>query len=510
MTTTPDPLRSQALEPRTRSEDLDTRSAQPPGPTLLTALRRYWDFVLLVTVLVFALSTMAGYLLRGSAYAEASVALTAPGSQSVLAPGASSDSALARYTSQRALFVESDEVLQVAAQRAENMTVDRLRGAVTVTPSSDSTSMTVRVEGNTREQAVALVDLVVDAYALTTAQQVSDRTNAVLTAIDGQISQLNTLLATNPNEAATQAASQTIADLSRQAAAQRTDSAVFNDGVDFVQAATLSSAVPVQVPVRFMALGLIVGLALAASLAWYRADRDRRVSEPRNAEELLGAPLLGVVPHLRRPVQWPDESGEVTRACRDVVGPYLAAGSRGLVLVTSPEPGAGCSTTALGVAAAGAAEGLNVLVIDADPRTQGLTAMLGLPDHQPGLVDAAQDPHDEPDRYTQHVLVGRDLKVSALAAGSSSDEDAVTAVGVQSVVSRLRPHYDLIVADAPAAGSDYLASTLTGMADAVLVVVRRDARASKFTDLQRVFALHHARVMGYVFTFARSRVKVRG
>lgn len=509
MTTTTDLLRSQASEPRTRTEDAEPRSVQPPGPGLMTALRRYWDFVLLVTVLVFALSTLLGYTMRGSAYAEASIALTAPGSQNVLAPGAQGDSALSRYTSQRALFTESDEVLEVAAARAENMTVDRLRRAVSVTPSEDSTSMVVRVDAKTPEHAVALVDLVVDAYALGTAKQVSDRTNAALTAIDAQIAKLNTVLATNPTEAATQAAAATTSDLFREAAAQQTDSAVFNDGIDFVQAATLSSAVPVGLPVRSMALGLLVGLALAAGLAWLRADRDRRVSDSHAAEDLLGAPLLGEVPQQRRSVRWPESSGEITRSCRDFVGPYLAAGSRGLMMVTSAETGAGCSTTALGVAAAGAAEGLNVLVIDADPRRQGLSTLLGLPEHLPGLVDAAASPHDEPSRYTRRVLVGRDLKVDALPAGSLSDDDSMTAMGLQSLVTRLRPHYDLIVADAPAAEGDYVASTMAGMADAVVVVVRRDSRTARLVDLQRIFALNRARVMGYVFTFSRSRAKVR-
>lgn len=509
MTTTTDLMRSQTSGSRIRPEEAEPRSVQPPGPSLMTALRRYWDFVLLVTVLVFALSTSLGYVMRGSAYAEASVALTAPGSQNVLAPGASSDSALARYTSQRALFTESDEVLEVAAARAENMTVDRLRRAVTVTPSEDSTSMVVQVSASTPEHAVALVDLVVDAYALGTAKQVSDRTNAALTAIDAQITKLNTVLATNSTEAATQAAAATTSDLFREAAAQQTDSAVFNDGIDFVQAATVESATPVGVPVRAMALGLLVGLALAAGLAWLRADRDRRLSDARAAEDLLGAPLLGELPALGRSVRWPEASTDITRSCRDFVGPYLAAGSRGVLLVTSAETGAGCSTTALGVAAAGAAEGLNVLVIDADPRTHGLSSLLGLPDQLPGLAEASADPHDDPNRFTRRVLVGRDLKVSALPAGGTSDEDAITAVGLQAVLTRLRPDYDLIVADAPAAGGDYLASTLSGMADAVVVAVRRDSRATHLADLQRVFALNRAKVLGYVYTFSRSASRVR-
>ncbi len=506
MTTITDLPRSSAAEPRTRRKDTEASSSQPPGPGLMTAVRRYWDFILLVTVLVFALSTSVGYLLRGSAYAEASVALTAPTAQNVLAPGAAGDSALARYTSQRALFTESDEVLEVAAARAENMTVDRLRSALSVTPSSESTSMVVRVDARTPEHAVALVDLVVDAYALGTQRQVTDRTNAAVTAIDAQISELSAVLARNPSNAAAQSASDTISDLTRQRAARQTDSAVFNDGVDFVQAATVDSAVPESIPVRAMALGVLVGLAVGVSLAWWRADRDRRLSEARSAEDLIGAPLLGEVPQLRRAVRWPDESGEITRSCRDIVGPYIAAGSRGLMMVTSAEPGAGCSTTALGVAAAGAAEGLNVLVIDADPRTQGLTAALGLPDHLPGLVEAARNPHEDPIALTRRVLVAGDLTVSALPAGSGQNGDvSVTAVGVQALLTRLTPLYDLVVVDAPAAGGDYLASTLTGMADAVVVVVRRDSRATRLSDLQRIFALNRAKVMGYVFTFSRSR-----
>jgi succinoglycan biosynthesis transport protein ExoP len=505
VTTTAEDVRLHAAEPRTRTDEHDGRPRQAPSPDLMTALRRYWDFVLLVTIAVFMLSTALGFMLRESAHAEASVALTAPGPKNVLSPGVQGDAALARYTSQRALFTESDQVLELAASRS-NLSVDQLRAAVSVTPSSDSTSMVVRVEAGSPEAAVALVDQVVDAYAIATAKQVTDRTNAAQTAIDAQITRLNTVLASNPSEAATESAAITISDLTREAAARQTDSAVFDDGIDFVQAATLDSAVPVGLPVRFMGLGALVGLALACSLAWWRADRDRRLSTASSAEDLLDAPLLGEVPQMRRAVSWPDSSTEVVSHCRDIVGPYLAAGSRGLLLVTGAERGAGCSTVALGIAAAGASEGLNVLVIDADPRTQGLTSLLELPEGLPGLVEAARNPHADLTEHTQDVLLARDLIVSAMPAGSLPDGDwAVTAVGLQTLLTRLRPHYDLIVADAPVPGGEYLASMLTGMADAVVVVVRRDARAALLADMQRLFVLNRARVMGYVYTFSASR-----
>lgn len=505
MTTTAEDLRLQALDQRPRTDEPGRRARQAPSPDLVTAVRRYWDFVILVTVLVFLASTALGFALRESAHAEASVALTAPGEENVLAPGAQGDSALARYTSQRALFTMSDEVLVLAAQGTD-LTVDELRSAVSVTPSLDSTSMVVRVEARTPRAAVALVDRVVDAYGGATTTQVTDRTNAALTAIDAQIAKLNAVLAANPNEAATESAAITISDLTREAAARQTDSAVFGDGIDFVQAATIESAVPVGLPVRAMALGGLVGLALACSLAWWRADRDRRLSTPTAAEDVLGAPLLGELPKVRNAVRWPDDSTEVVSHCRDIVGPYLASGSRGLLLVTGAERGSGCSTVALGIAAAGASEGLKVLVIDADPRTHGLTSMLDLPENQPGLVEAARSPHSELSRHSQDVFVARDLIVTAMPAGALPEGDwAVTATGLQTLLTRLRPHYDLIVADAPTPGSEYLASMLTGMADAVVVVVRREARAEPLADVQRLFALNRARVMGYVFTFSRSR-----
>ena len=505
MTTTAEDLRLQALDPRTRTDETSRRARQAPSPDLMTAVRRYWDFVLLVTVLIFLLSTALGFALRPAAHAEASVALTAPGPDNVLSPGSQGDAALGRYTSQRALFTMSDEVLELAAQGSD-LTVDELRDAVEVTPSLGSTSMEVRVEARTPEAAVNLVDRVVDAYGVATTKQVADRTNAALTAIDAQITKLNTVLAANPTQAATQSAAITISDLTREAAARQTDSAVFGDGIDFVQAATIESAVPVGLPVRAMALGALVGLALACSLAWWRADRDRRLSTPASAEDVLGAPLLGEVPKVRHAVRWPEDSTEVVSHCRDIVGPYLASGSRGLLLVTGAERGAGCSTVALGIAAAGASEGLRVLVVDADPRTHGLTSLLDLPEDEPGLVEAARNPHSDLAEHTRDVFVARDLIVTAMPAGALPEGDwAVTAVGLQTLLTRLRPEYDLIVADAPTPGSEYLASMLTGMADAVVVVVRRDARAALLADVQRLFALNRARVMGYVFTFSPSR-----
>jgi polysaccharide biosynthesis transport protein len=475
------------------------------GPDLLDALWRYRRMVVLVTLLFLALSTGAGLLIGSQARAEATVALTAPSSQNVLSPGLQGDAALARYTQQRALFVRSDDVLTAAMTKLPGTTLSGLRGAVSVNPSSTSTSMVLVAKARTTAQAIEIVDRVVDAYRDETRKQVAERTSAALSSIEGNSAALRRTLAGQPTAAVASSAATTLSDLNRQASALQTDSAVFSDGVEFVQAATKESATGPKLPLRELALGLLLGLAVAGTAAWLRADRDRRVSRPRQAESLLGAPLLGELPQVRHPLLTPAARASIIRHCRDILAPVLATGFRGVILVTGAERQVGCSTATLGVAAAAAAEGLRVLVVDGDPGSKGLTNMLGISAKARGLVEASSGDGLPPSASYKELEVSAGLVVAALPAGNlPRGEWDVTAAGLNNLVNRLRAEFDVIVIDAPTPGGEYVSSVLSGMVDGVIAVVRRDAQAAKLAELHQVFTLNRAPLIGYVFNFAQT------
>ena len=493
-----------------------------PGPDLLDALWRYKKFVVAVTLAVFALSTAVGLLLTGQATAEATVALKAPSAQNVVAPGVQGDAALGRYSSQRALFAQSDQVLRAAAARLPGSTLNRLRGAVTVEPSSASTSMVVRARAATAQQAVDTVAAVVQAYREQTREQVRERSSRVVDALQQQSDRLRATLRQTPSGPIAQSATQTLADITRQVVAVETDGATFDDGVDFVRAATPQSAVTPGLPYREMALGLLLGVAVASTAAWLRADRNRRLTRPRQAENMLEAPLLGELPRVRRTRRAGPPVTEINTHCRDILAPVLNGGFRGALMVTAATHGAGVSTLTLGLATAAAVEGLYVLVIDADPGSKGLTARLGLDRETPGFVEATLHKGPVGD-LVQQVEVAPGVKLSALAAGNLPESEwpapvrelpsghvptgswAVTAAAVQALLDSTRRDFDMVVIDAPTPTGEYVSSVLTGMVDGVITVVRHHEEAERLAQLHHLYALNRAPVIGYIYNLAQRR-----
>ena len=495
-----------------------------PGPDLLDALWRYRRLVAAITLGVAALATAAGLLLGRQATAETTVALKTPSATNVLAPGVQGDAALARYSSQRALFARSDQVLDAAAARLAGSSRTALRSSVTVEPSANSTAMVVRATGDSSEEAVTVVGAVVQAYREQTRAQVRERSAAALDALRSESAKLRATIRNPPSQAVALSATETLADLTRQAVTVQTDSATFADGVDFVRAATLQSASSPTLPYREMALGLLLGLGLGGTAAWLRADRNRRVTRPRQAEPLLGAPLLGTLPRLRHSGS-AATGAELVRHCRDAITPVLSGGFRGALLVTSVERGAGATTVALGMGTAAAAEGLQVLLVDADPARRGLSERLGLAADTPGLVEATEQDRNPSSLY-QQVEVAPGVKVTALAAGNLPEPEptrrvrslpsghrpstawSVTAAALHRLLDATTREFDVVVLDAPAPGGEYVSSVLTGMVDGVVVVVRQHAAAEKLSEVHHVLALNRAPVVGYVYTFADERDRV--
>jgi capsular exopolysaccharide synthesis family protein len=130
---------------------------------------------------------------------------------------------------------------------------------------------------------------------------------------------------------------------------------------------------------RTMAMALVVGLVLGLGLAFTREWTDHRL---RTADEVMNAlqlPVLGVVPHMAGKVsivergqnvrlQPMSETAEAYRTIRTAV--FFAAPGEDMktILVTSPAPGDGKTTSASNLAIALAQAGHRTLLLDADFR----------------------------------------------------------------------------------------------------------------------------------------------
>src|SRR4051794_8540295 len=86
-------------------------------PGVLAAMWDYRFMCAAIVVLVVAVSVSAGLLVQPRAQAKATILLSPPPQNSVLAPTIQGDASLARYTAQRAAFVTSDTTLSSVADR---------------------------------------------------------------------------------------------------------------------------------------------------------------------------------------------------------------------------------------------------------------------------------------------------------------------------------------------------------------------------------------------------------
>ncbi|MCC6184624.1 MAG: hypothetical protein EKK62_07030 [Acidimicrobiia bacterium] len=240
---------------------------------LLSAMWRYKGMCVVIVVVCVLASTAIGFLLTPEPSATATIALKTPSQDNVLAPGSTGDASLARYTAQRARFVTSDAVLGNVGAVLGVDDLNELRDQLEVEPSTDSNIVTITASGTTSDDAVRLATEVTRAYGEETEKQVNDLTDAALRSIDESAGQVRATI-TGSNAAVNEAAASTLGQLQQKAATIRTSSAVLGDGVEFVVNPDESSVSSQQLPIREAALGLILGLVIAGTVAYLRADSD--------------------------------------------------------------------------------------------------------------------------------------------------------------------------------------------------------------------------------------------
>jgi polysaccharide biosynthesis transport protein len=250
------------------------RISDESHPGVVGSLWRYRSMSAAIVLALVVLCTGVGFLVQPRRQAKATIALSSPPAKSVLAPGIQGDASLARYTAQRAAFVTSDAVLRSVATHLRRKDITEPRQDISATPSRTSNNIVIIAEANTKAGAVKLASAVVAAYRSETAKEVKRLTAAAIASIDASVAAV-------PG-GSTPGSSSTLSQLEIEATQIRVGSALFDDGVDFVVAPRADAVSAPSFPLREAVLGLVLGLALAATAAWIRADTQGAVaSTPR-------------------------------------------------------------------------------------------------------------------------------------------------------------------------------------------------------------------------------------
>lgn len=275
---------------------------------------------------------------------------------------------------------------------------------------------------------------------------------------------------------------------------------------------------------RNLGIGFILGLCGGVGLAFLLESLDNTVRTPEQAELASGLPALGVVPQFLRAdtprlqnaklslangdntsrraeliaqLRPNSEAAECYRSLRTSILLSALDSPPKVLLVTSPLPQEGKTTTSVNCAIVLAQRGSRVLLVDADLRRPGVHRAFGF-DRKGGLstVLTGSTPIESVLRTYLEVP-----NLSILPAGPPPPHPAelLDASKMRSLIAQWRKEYDHVIIDTPPALSVTDPVLLSVEADSIILVIRsgkttKDALRRAGELLWQV----NARVMGIV------------
>lgn len=237
-------------------------------------------------------------------------------------------------------------------------------------------------------------------------------------------------------------------------------------------------------------LGALLGLILGVGAAFFLEYLDRTVRTSSDVESLLGIPVLGVIPRLRRVEDAQEEAtslggrGLPLVVAMDPLDPAAEA-YRNLrlnltfmstddepvrtLLFSSPGPSEGKSTTAINFAVMLAQQGQRVLVIDADLRRPSLHRALDVL-REPGLTNLLIGDAQPRETIRPNVLPNLDF----LPAGPfpPNPSELLNSKAMGRLLEEMEGRYDQIVIDSPPVLAVTDAAVLAVHTDGAVLVLR--------------------------------------
>ncbi|HEX7120006.1 MAG TPA: polysaccharide biosynthesis tyrosine autokinase [Longimicrobiales bacterium] len=303
------------------------------------------------------------------------------------------------------------------------------------------------------------------------------------------------------------------------------------EAVEDASVRVVDGALPGREPVRprpmlNVALAVFFGLILGIGGAYTRERLDDTVNTRDDIQAVTGVPVLGLIPRIRRAhlaaAVAGDEIGHNTRLITgyDPQNPVSEA-YRSLrtnitfarpdamprtLVVTSPTPGDGKTTSAANLAVTLALQDRRVLLIDADMRRGVLNMVFDTP-RDPGLSDVLMGAVSL-ENAVRKVQAGENSTLEFLSTGTLPPNPAelLGSSRMSALLERLEKEYDAIIIDSPPLNMVTDAAVVGRIADGVLIVVRAGKTEREGLNLA-MDQLNNARVsiLGAVLNDASAR-----
>ena len=259
---------------------------------------------------------------------------------------------------------------------------------------------------------------------------------------------------------------------------------------------------------KTLLLSLVAGLMAGVGLALLRDALDHRLRTVDEITAALDLPMLGAIPHIggrgsnveRGRIVHALPRSAVAEAFRTLrTGVYFAIPenvSAKTILVTSPAPGDGKSTTASNLAIAFAQAGRRVLLIDADcrrPTQHRIHAIASAPGLSTILAGGGT--------LSDTVKPTSIERLSLLPAGEipANPAELLDSVAFNELLNAAAAEYDQVIIDSPPIVPVTDARVIAARADAVVLVLRAERSTRRLANHAREALISvGARVIGVV------------
>jgi succinoglycan biosynthesis transport protein ExoP len=290
-------------------------------------------------------------------------------------------------------------------------------------------------------------------------------------------------------------------------------------------------------PTKYGLLGLGLGLVLGIGLALLRDALDTRLRTPDQISHVLRLPLLGRVPPPNRQLQRDSRLAMIAEPTSHGADAYrrlrmnlefaMAGKPSQVIMFASALAKEGKSTTLGNVAVAAALGGKSVALVDLDLRRPSLSRFFRLDASEPGLSAVVLGHTDLDDALLRVPLesLSRNaadrFRVSGTTTRSSNGPAGTATTGslvvlptgilppdpgdfvgleaVGRVIASLRERVDLVLLDVPPLLAVGDGLTISGLADALVVVIRSEHARRKITaELAAILARMRVEGLGFV------------
>ena len=272
----------------------------------------------------------------------------------------------------------------------------------------------------------------------------------------------------------------------------REQSAMNRNLIYIVDSATTAQPVKRARMIPRILLAGMLGLAGGVGLVLFLYYIDNTLKTAKEAERLLGLPVLSTIPQHNPPFD------EAYRVLKTSLGLHTANRGPQAIMFTSAKPGSGTSTVVFHLAETIARGGKRVIVVDADLRHPVAHRLFGVNGGGPyGLIDVLMGAAGADEALQNSALDG----VRVLPAGTWAGElaDLFASPSMTRMLEELKQRADVVLIDTPPvlpfAESRALAAVVDGV---VFVVAAGRALRGVEEETKRQLERAGARLLGTV------------